>query len=165
MNNMTITIRPIPCTDAQALAEILRDDSIKKTYMVPDLTADTALQMANRISSLSGDEKRYIRGIYVGEILVGFLNDVATEDGAIELGWVVAPAHQNKGYATQAVTIAISELFARGFKEVQAGAFPQNVASMRVMEKAGMERIEKTEQIEYRGNTYNCIFYARRNHD
>lgn len=165
MNETQIALYPIPHDHAQSLAEILQDNNIKKTYMVPDLTTDTALQMATRICALSHETMRYVRGIYANKVLVGLLNDAGIESGTIELGWVVAPAHQNKGYATQAVTIAIAELFDRGYREVLAGAFAHNSASIRVMEKAGMERIEKNEQIEYRGQLHNCIFYARRNYD
>lgn len=165
MNKTQVVLRSIPQNHSRHLAKILQDDSIKKTYIVPDLTTDAALQMATRICALSCKKYRYVRGIYANEVLVGLLNDVGTENRTIELGWVVAPAHQNKGYATQAVTIAITELFDRGYQEVIAGAFIHNAASIRVIEKAGMERIEKNEQIEYRGQLHNCIFYVRRNHD
>lgn len=160
-----LSLRPIKLEDTADLCDILLDDTVKQTYMVPDLTKEAAQKMAERIAGLSNADDRYVRGIYRNNALIGLINDVEIMDATIELGWVVAPAHQNKGYATQAVRFAINELFARGFREVFAGAFPQNAASMRVMEKAGMERIEKAEQIEYRGQTYNCIFYARRNYD
>ncbi len=163
--NGKLSLCPIQPEDTAELCNILLDDTVKQTYIVPDLTKDAAQKMAEHIAGLSNTEDRYVRGIYRNDTLIGLINDVETIDATIELGWVIAPAHQNKGYATQAVCLAIKELFARGYREVLAGAFPQNAASMRVMEKAGMERIEKTEQIEYRGQTYNCIFYARRNYD
>ena len=148
--------------DTQSISRILLDDSIKKTYMVPDLTPDEAEKMAGRIISLSADNSRFVRGIYAENTLVGYLNDVDTSAGTIELGWVIHPDYQNKGYCTAAVKAAIEELFSMGYTEVNAGAFPENYASMRVMEKAGMEKIDKTEEVEYRGQVYNCIFYARR---
>jgi RimJ/RimL family protein N-acetyltransferase len=46
-----------------------------------------------------------------------------------------------------------------GYARVVCGAFAQNKASQRVMEKAGMERIPFTEEIEYRGNTHLCVYY------
>ena len=148
--------------DRNAVSRILLDDSVKKTYMIPDLTPEVAEQMAERIITLSADKTRYVRGIYEEKTLVGYLNDVDVTDGSVELGWVIHPDYQNKGYCTAAVKEAIQELFLMGYHEVNAGAFPENYASMRVMEKAGMERIDKTEEIEYRGKVYNCIFYARR---
>ena len=34
-----------------------------------------------------------------------------------------------------------------------------NDASLRVMEKCGMERMSYTDTVEYRGQTHNCIYY------
>lgn len=148
--------------DIQSVSKILLDDSVKKTYMVPDLTPDEAETLASKIIALSADKRRYVRGIYAENTLVGYLNDVEIKDGSIELGWVIHPDYQNKGYCTSAVKAAIHELFSMGFTEVNAGAFPENYASMRVMEKAGMVRTEKTEEIEYRGQVYKCVCYTRR---
>lgn len=148
--------------DIQAVSRILLDDSVKKTYMVPDLNPEGAEKMATRIISLSTDKSRYVRGIYRNNTLVGFLNDVGIEEDSIELGWVIAPEHQNKGYCTAAVKAAINELFSIGYTEVNAGAFPENYASQRVMEKAGMIKTDKTEAVEYRGQVYNCVCYTRR---
>lgn len=148
--------------NVKTIAHILLDDSIKQTYMVPDLTREDAEKMAQRIISLSGDTSRFVRGIYKDNTLVGYLNDVCAENGSIELGWVIHPDYQGNGYCTEAVKIAIEQLLAKGYQEVCAGAFPENYASMRVMEKAGMTKISKTEDVEYRGNVYHCSFYARR---
>jgi RimJ/RimL family protein N-acetyltransferase len=91
-------------------------------------------------------------------ILVGFLNDVEIADGAIELGYVVHPDHWNKGCATAALTLAIEELFRRGFREVVCGAFEENPASLRVMEKTGMAPLEKIDEIDYRGKVRRCLY-------
>ena len=157
-----ITLGIMTAEDTQPVSRILLNDCVKKTYMVPDLTPEEAEKMASRIIALSSDKGRYVRGVYREATLVGFLNDVGTEGSSIELGWALHPDYHNKGYCTAAVKAAITELFSMGYTEVNAGAFPENHASMRVMEKAGMERINKAEEIEYRGKVYNCIFYARR---
>ena len=161
MKQTKIALRPIPTTDAESIADILLDTSVKQSYMVGDLAKEEAYQMGLRIASLSCTEDRYVRGIYMNNGLVGFLNDVEIKDGTIELGWVIAPAHQGNGYATEAVRIAIDDLFSKGYIRVIAGAFSENSASIRVMEKAGMIRQELTELIEYRGITHTCIYYAK----
>ena len=43
---------------------------------------------------------------------------------------------------------------------VRCGAFPENTASIRVMEKAGMVREDFTEDIEYRGIMHHCVYYS-----
>ena len=43
---------------------------------------------------------------------------------------------------------------------VRCGAFSENTASIRVMEKAGMVREDFTEDIEYRGIMHHCVYYS-----
>ena len=148
--------------DACEGIRILQDATVKKTYMLPDLTEETAGRLFDRLCSMSAGEEHFIRGIYLENHLIGFLNDTEIGNGSIELGWVIHPEYHNCGYATEAVTTAIAELFSRGFGEVTAGAFEENRASIRVMEKCGMRLQEKTEEIEYRGSIHHCVFYSIR---
>ena len=82
------------------------------------------------------------------------------EKGNIELGWVIDSALHGRGYATAAVKKAIEELFENGFREIRAGAFAENAASIRVMEKSGMKRLPLEEKIEYRGKIHRCVYYG-----
>lgn len=107
-----------------------------------------------------GTKGHFVRGICAEDRLVGFLNDVSMEGGSVELGYVVHPAYQGRGYATAALKAAIAELFRMGFREVVAGAFSDNAASLRVMQKAGMTLTDKTEEIEYRGARHRCVCYS-----
>ena len=63
-------------------------------------------------------------------------------------------------YCTNSLEQSINYLFSKGYKEVICGAFENNIASIRVMQKAGMQKISKTDQIEYRGKVHNCIYYS-----
>lgn len=154
-----LVLKPFEEPDDGVLAGMLMDERVKKTYMVPDYeTGEQYLTLAKRFRELSRSEDRFIAGVYEGARLVGFLNDVGIEDGVIELGYVIAPEFQNRGYASEALRGAIGWLFEKGYKSVRAGAFRENAASLRVMEKAGMRRLEFTEQIEYRGRTHQCLY-------
>ena len=92
--------------------------------------------------------------------LIGFINDVGIKDGEIELGYALHPAYHGQGLMPEALGALRDELFARGYCRIVAGAFCENAASIRVMEKCGMRRINKAEQIEYRGRTHDCVYYA-----
>ena len=152
-------IRILTEADEPALAQLLTNEKIKQTYMLPDfIRKEDAIPLARRLIRLSREPGRFVRGMEVGETLVGFLNDVEITDGSMELGYVVHPAHWNKGYATAALKLAIRELFQRGYRTVLCGAFEENPASLRCMEKAGMGRIEKTDRIEYRGKLHRCVY-------
>ena len=144
--------------------QILTSRQISQTYMLPDFeSTEAAIPLFRRLCDLSREEGRFVRGIYEGDLLVGFLNDVEIAGSSIELGYVIHPEHWGKGYATAALNTAIRQLFSLGYREVIAAAFAENTASLRVMEKAGMIRMEKTEEIEYRGALHRCIYYSKRN--
>ena len=55
---------------------------------------------------------------------------------------------------------AIEYLFGSGFSEVICGAFEENAASLRVMQKCGMKLLDKIDVIEYRGINHNCLYYS-----
>ena len=156
-----LTIRPLCEGDDAALSVMLRDGQIKKTYMLPDFEDEQqCMKLVRRLRELSADDSRFVAGICRGEELIGFLNDVETRDGSVEMGYFVDPAHWNRGYATEALKAVIAHLQKTGFRQVRTGAFEENIASIRVMEKAGMTRLEETEIIEYRGKRHTCVLFA-----
>jgi RimJ/RimL family protein N-acetyltransferase len=57
----------------------------------------------------------------------------------IDLGWRLRPAHQGRGYATEAARGAVEYAFGSlGLDEVAAATLPDNVRSRAVMERLGM---------------------------
>lgn len=158
-----ITLRPIRESDRAEMYRMLTDAQIKKTYMLPDFENEEQVEnLFRRFIQLSNQEDRFVRGMDANGKLVGFLNDVCSEDGKIELGYVVHPEFWGRGYCTEGLKAAMEILFAKGFREVICGAFAHNKASLRVMEKAGMVKLDFTEAIEYRGEIYNCVYYGKR---
>lgn len=152
-------LRPLLPADEPAMVELLTNESIRQTYMLPDFeTKEAAIPLFRRLLELSREGDHFVRGICAGGQLVGFLNDVQIREGVIELGYVIHPAHQGRGYATAALKTAIAQLFRLGYREVMAGAFAENAASLRVMEKAGMQPVPETEEIEYRGRVHLCVY-------
>jgi RimJ/RimL family protein N-acetyltransferase len=91
------------------------------------------------------------------------MNDTEIVGDSIEIGYVISPKHQNKGFCTEALCGAIDHLFEKGFSEIICGAFEENKASIRVMQKSGMKPMPKTEVIEYRGKEHNCVYYSIKN--
>lgn len=156
-------LRAFSAEDAAVMLEILTDSRVKQTYMLPDYERkEDALPLFRRLTELSREDAHFVRGIFADGRLVGFLNDVEIQDGIIELGYVIHPDHWGRGYATAALKTAIAALFALGFRRVQCGAFGENAASIRVMEKAGMTLLPKNEDIEYRGRVHRCVYYGIR---
>ena len=157
-----LTVRPFCGGDKDKMLEMLYDESIKKTYMIPDFeNVEVAEKLFSAFMRLSQDESRYVGAICLNDELVGFMNDTEIEGDTVEMGYVISPSHQNKGFCTEAMGGAIKYLFKKGFREVICGAFEENVASLRVMQKCGMNLLPKTDVIDYRGKKHNCIYYSK----
>ena len=155
-----LSLRPFCEEDAAEMTELLTDRCVSKTYMLPEFTCrEEAQALFERLLLLSHKQEHFIYGIYREGALAGFLNDVEITDDAIEVGYVIAPAFQNKGYATEALGACVRTLFGLGFRRVIAGYFYENTASRRVMEKCGMRPAFRTAEIMYRGEKKRCVFY------
>ena len=156
-------LRPFLESDWPRAAQLLTSAEVGKTYMLPEFESmEQARPLFDRLMQLSKEDARFVRAMEAGGEFVGLLNDVETGDGFVELGWAVCHDRWGRGFATAAVKLAIGEMFARGFRQVIAGAFEENQASLRVMEKAGMAPIDKTDEIEYRGRIHTCVYRAIR---
>lgn len=161
MSKKMVHLKPIAQVDLDILAELLTDDTVKQTYMLPDFASrEEAVKLAQKLIGCSQEENLRTKGIYVGEQLAGILNQTEIMDDRIELGYAILPRFHNQGICTEAMRIAIGYCFAHGFREVVAGAFEENLASIRVMVKNGMGKLERYDKIDYRGKTYTCVYYA-----
>ena len=155
-----MTLRPFRAEDRDLMLRLLTDPIIGKTFMLPQYPdRQAAMPLFHRMLALSHDSNRYVRAICLKDQLIGFINDTEIHGNSIELGYVIDPAFHGKGYMTRALKIAIDELFTQGYAVITAGAFEENTASIRVMEKCGMQRLARTDTIEYRGKTHTCVYF------
>ena len=156
-----LTLGPLREQDQATLVALFRHDAVKETYMVPDPLDDAlADRLFARMMALSHDDTRYVFGIFLDGALIGVLNDTEIEGGTIEMGYALHPDHWNRGYMSEAFAAVIDHLRTRGFATVTAGAFEKNASSLRVMQKCGMTRLDKTDEIEYRGEKHTCIYFG-----
>ena len=156
-----LTVRPFLDGDREKMIEMLYDESIKKTYMIPDFeSVEAAEKLFSAFMRLSQEESRFVGAICLDDEIIGFMNDTEIEGDSVEMGYVISPKYQNRGFCTEAMCGAINHLFENGFSEVICGAFEENAASIRVMQKCGMKLLQKTDVIEYRGKDHKCIYYS-----
>ena len=78
--------------------------------------------------------RRRADGLAVGGI--GFFGAPGV-DGVVEIGYGLVPAARGSGFATEALVAVVRLAFARGASAVVADTADDNVASKRVLEKAG----------------------------
>lgn len=149
--------------DIDNLCDILTNQEVSLTYMLPIFkTKEDVLKLANSLINKSRQNKCFLYGIFLKDKLIGFINEVMKNGKEIELGYVINPQYKNNGFATEALKESINYLFNNGFEFIKTGFFKGNIASMRVMEKSGMKRLEEIEEIEYRDKVYKCYFYGIR---
>ena len=158
-----LQLHAIAESDAADMCEIFTHPLVKQTYMLPDLESTEAqMKLFSAFQTLSLREDRFVYGIYLEDRVIGFVNDVEITETSIELGYVIHPAHHNCGFATEALQACIQALHTMGFETVRTGAFQENPASIRVMEKSGMTRLAETEIIPYRGKDHLCVYFEKR---
>lgn len=156
-----LEIKEIAQEDKEEVLDLLTDEIVGKTYMFPKFqNRSEAEPLFRRLVDFSHDDSRYVAGVYLDGRFIGMMNAVEFKGKQVEMGYAYLPAYYNQGYATEAFRGAISYLLDHGFETVLAGAFRCNLASMRVMEKCGMTKQDYTDEIEYRGVTHTCIYYA-----
>ena len=156
-----LRLAPLGEGDKEALIGMLTDERIRATYMAPELdTPEKQTALFIRLRQLSLSDDRFVYGIFLGALPIGMIHEVERKGEGIELGYFIATEQTRRGYASEALSAAIRELFAMGFPRVEAAAFVENPASFRVMQKCGMAPTGETERIEYRGRTHICEYYA-----
>ena len=156
-----LTLKPFSERDRERAIFLFKNEKISETYMLPVLdTEEKSGALFEKMVGMSSSDEYFCYGIYLGDVLIGWLNECGGDGTEVEIGYVIDPAYQGHGYATEAFGKAIEELFRQGFERVTAGYFEGNDASRRVMKKCGLVSIDKTEYIEYRGAKRKCHYMA-----
>ena len=72
---------------------------------------------------------------------IGFITHSVTPSKFTVIGYALLPNERGKGYGSEAVKIMVDFLFlSKNIVRIQAGIHPQNMASQRVLEKAGFKK-------------------------
>jgi ribosomal-protein-alanine N-acetyltransferase len=140
-----IYLRRLEVADAEAFLEmLLRNraflDQWEPTRPNGFYTLETHQR---RLEMLRNHENFADFGIFLAaaDELVGRIQLSGISRGPFQnayLGYFVSERHNGRGYATEAVRQAVDAAFGElGLHRVQAAVIPRNVASIRVLEKAG----------------------------
>lgn len=158
-----LSIKPYSQGDMETLIELLSNDTVKETFIVPDLQGyEQYEKMFTKMKLDSESEQHYAGGIYLDETLIGVILDTEITNTTVEVGYAIHPDYHNRGYASEALHGVIMYAFQRGIVEVTAGAFSDNLPSIKVMKKNGMKQIDRQDSIEYRGKMRHCVYYSIR---
>jgi RimJ/RimL family protein N-acetyltransferase len=157
-----LVLRPIALADWQAIHRYMSDPIV--TRWLPEGTLDEAQTQAFAQKN-AGRSARALAvveresGQLVGHLVFHPWFGRATH----EIGWVISPGQQGRGYATEGAGALLDFAFsALGCHRMVATCQPENVASWRVMEKLGMRREAHFRQGLYQetGEWWDEYFYA-----
>lgn len=161
IQTLRLTLGEIRECDFDDMMSVLKNEVVAATYRIPDLdTREAEIELFEYLRDISQREDRYLFGIFLDGKLIGLINDCEINDECIEMGYALHPDYHNQGYTTEAFAAVIKSLLSKGFTEIIAGAFEDNLASIRVMEKCSMKRTKMTAEIKYRGKTHKCVYYS-----
>ena len=103
-----IDLRPITDLDKELIIEIFKNGEVKETYMLPDYSSDEGyLTLFENFKKLSNDTRRYVRGIYLQDKLIGFINEVEKTEESIELGYVISPLYKGRVLSFRRMKIVV----------------------------------------------------------
>jgi RimJ/RimL family protein N-acetyltransferase len=150
-----LALRPLPWTAVRAMAEGSRLDGWAADYPAEGDLLIAGLLHGAGPAAWAEDDGRWghqqvverATGLVVGGI--GFHGP--PDGGAVEIGYGIVPSRQGRGYATEAVRLMVAMAWARpAVTAVTASTDLGNVASQRVLEKAGFRRLPATGEVRYR---------------
>ena len=138
-------IRRLTPDDAEELTALLVANRSRLRPLEPDRPDDFYTVEFQR-DRLSGQlEGRWLFGIVDGDELAGTIGVNNTIRGPLQsanIGYWIDRPRQGRGLATSAVAGVVEFAFGEaGLHRVEAGTLPDNIASQRVLEKNGFERI------------------------
>ena len=137
-------VRPLAEPDAPAVSEVFADKQTQRWLPVPredgqiDGVAWCTEMAEERRDSGNGDHYGVVRR--EDEALVGCLWTKRTDWGAriTEVSYAISPEVRGFGIAAEALdALAVALILEHGFQRVEVRVAPGNVASRRVVEKAG----------------------------
>jgi len=143
-----LRLRPFTRGDVDAVyAYRRREDVARYLFDVPLSREECAMAVQQRIGQVAletTDDKIILAvdeqatGLLVGEVSLIWRSVEARQ---CELGWIFDPAHQGKGFATEAARALLAMAFGPGdMHRVMARCDARNLASSRLMERLGMRR-------------------------
>lgn len=137
-----VSLRPVAATDLPHLLEVNGDEQV--TRYLPYAawrSQDDGRAWLGRMAALGalGTAQQLVLarrtdGRVIGTLLLFRYDEVC---GRLELGYVLGRRHWGQGLMREAVDAACSHVFGSGLRRIEAEVDPANVASCRLLERAG----------------------------
>jgi RimJ/RimL family protein N-acetyltransferase len=139
-----VLLRTFRAQDAAPFAAYRSDPDVARyqSWSTPYTVAD-AQRLVAEMSAMDGPRRAAwiqiaieLDGALVGDVAVG----LDASGGVATIGYTMAPSHQGRGLAREAVGTVVDRLFdVSGVHRVEASLDPRNIASARLVESLGFD--------------------------
>jgi RimJ/RimL family protein N-acetyltransferase len=137
LEGKNVNLRVVEKEDLQQNADLINNPDYFGEYN--PLVQMSKADLEKQYEKLGPEEKRFLIEKKDGNRIGGITHFPAWS--TLEIGYVLIPSERGKGYGTEAVKIMVDYLFlSKDIVRVQAHADVRNVASQKVLEKAGFRR-------------------------
>jgi RimJ/RimL family protein N-acetyltransferase len=160
-----LLIRPYIEDDLDGLYALQSDpEVVRYLYNEPRTRAETREQLERKMQSRVEKEDDWLsaavtlEGTFVGDVAFHWESE---EHKTAEVGYMIDPRYQGRGFATEAIRPLVDWAFAEGFHRVIGRIEARNAASGRVLEKLGMRKEAHFVENEWvKGEWQSEIVYA-----
>jgi RimJ/RimL family protein N-acetyltransferase len=147
-----LRLEPLTVDHAAAMVQVLADQSLYEFTggsppTLDELTARYTRQSLGR--SPDGSEQWLNWVVVLADEPIGYVQATVVGSEA-EIAWVISPAHQGHGFATEAAAAMVDRLTASGVTRLVAHVHPDHDASARVAARLGLRRTDVVEEGEVR---------------
>lgn len=150
LSSARLTLEPLTVDHAAAMVGVLADPSLYEfTGGAPPDLADLSARYARQSVGHSADgSEQWLNWVVVADGRpIGYVQATLVGTEA-EIAWVVSPAHQGRGFATEAAAAMVDWLMAAGVTRLVAHVHPDHAASAGVAERLGLRPTDVVEEGE-----------------
>ena len=144
-SSLNFTVAPLKLDDAPALRALTDHPAV--TEHISFLKSPFTLEDAERLIRVNGEDGDCFLGIRrrADRALVGAVGAHLRGETGVEIGYWVGAAYQSQGYATEALAALIARIADdMPERQITAECRPENLASVRVLEKLGFRNTAAT---------------------
>ena len=157
-----ITLDKITLDDAYDYYLIASNPNITTSFMLDEVENITeAKSEIEEVINNYNDNEFYYFAIRLDGKLIGVMKSY--ESDYLELGYAINETYWNKGYATIALKLVTDYFLSIDrIKKIILGAFSDNYASIRVMEKCGYSFMGlKKDEFYYKGKSRDIAYFEK----
>jgi RimJ/RimL family protein N-acetyltransferase len=152
-----VTLEPLSLDHAGPMVDVLSEPTLYTFTGGEPPTLDTlSARYASQIRGPADGSQAWFNWIarrHDTGALIGFVQATVASQGQghrAEIAWVIDPAHQRRGLASEATAAMIGWLHAQGVTRLTAHIHPEHTASQRVAHRQGLRQTSTIEDGEVR---------------